>query len=391
MINCEEENSNLCKKKNFNELFKILLNRNRIGILNNIIIISHNLMCDSQEFICDLFNNEVFSLFLDKIVYLINNPINKKVYGINKEKEIFFIDSDVINNFINLCELIIRNESFPDVNKLERMMEIICDILVSNNDNMSEKESLWILFYFSNYFSKMKTLNIKNQNFDFIFQTFIRKNIFNKLISIDYRKNVYILEIILNFFLNITLDNSGIVYHLLEINLLDFLKVVLGNNENNINYLNIVLGILLNISDSQDSNKQEIISSELLSFIFTFILNRANVKLQIKIVVVKLIHKLSSNCKFGIASALIKIKIFEVIINIFENRYLDPNIIFLILESLRNIFLSAIPLKDLSTNGNIFVKKFEFLGGLTCLEKLLNSPNKDVYELVNQIYSKNEY
>jgi len=389
-INNSEENIILSQNRNFVEAVKLLIFKGNDHTINNIILIVFNIMCDSEDFIIIFLNDNFFHFLIEEFLKAVKRPINNTVTGINNDKIFNITDINIIKNFLSLSELIVKSDIQFELSKIERILEIISEIININDDSV-EKDCLWVLYYFSkNYANKRSNLNI-DYNSAFIMQTFIDKGIFEKLIAIDYKKDKIILEKILHFFFNITKDNPGIVYHLLEIQILDYLEITLIESNKNYMIEKLIIGILTNIADSSDSNKQEISSSSLLQNIFDrFLEKKFHYNMNLKSEIVNLIHILANNCKFAIAASLVKIKILEVIINYLDETYMSIGLIRIILNSLKNIFLSAIPLKDLSKAGNSFIKKFDLLGGYFALQQSYNHPNMEIYQLVTEIIEMKE-
>lgn len=389
-INTCHENTNLSQNRSFMQVLELLISKGNNYTVNNIIIIIFNIMCDSEDFITIFINDNFFESLIKEFIKAVKRPSNKTVIGLDNNKYLNFTDMNIIKNFLNLCESIFKADNELDLSRIEKLLELVCEIIFIDEDSII-KDCLWILYYFSKNYVNRRS-NIQNDyNFSYIMQTFIKKEIFEKLISIDYRKDKIILEKILHFFLNITKENPGIVYHLLQIQILDYLEISLIESNKNYSTEKLILCILTNIADSSDTNKQEIACSTLLHNIFDrFLEKKIHYNMNLKKEMVNLIYVLTLNCKFAIAASLIKIKILEVIINYLDETYLNIELLRNVLISLRNIFFSAFPLKDLSKSGNVFIKKFDNLGGYYALQKSFNHPNSEIYQLVTEIIEMKE-
>ncbi len=346
-FNNAEENISLSQNKNFIELLKNLILKNDIDIINNIISIVFNILCDSEIFLNTFLRDEFFDVFIFQLINILKSPRNIKVKGINGENSFILNDNNVIKNFLSLSELIVKSNSQDELlNKIEKILEVTCEIFNIQIKSI-ENDCLWVFYFFSKNYAEKNHNQNSLYNYDSIIQTFINKQVFAKLLAIDYSRDKLILENILNFFLNITNNNPGIVYHLLEIQILDYLEVPLSDKKVNLTIEKLILGFLTNIADSTDTNKHEIASSKLLEKIFErFNNNIVKYMTYLKYQMVRLIKILAQNCKFAIGSSLVKIKILEVIIKLLDESYLSIELMNDTLISLKSIFFSALPLKD---------------------------------------------
>lgn len=382
-INSKEENLVLSMNDEFLYFLKNLMMRNNKEILENVMKIIYNLCIDSTNFIYKMLNNDIFDIYLKQFISLYKVPSNVYLDGMSKDRTLSFIDTNYFDNFFDISDLIIKLDSLPDMSKIEKMLELVCEIINLEKEPI-QKECLWILFHFSNKFAEKNKVANQTSIYDCIIQYFIRINLYQTLISLNYKNNQVKLELILNFIKNTTTDNPGIIYHLLDLQILDYLSMILIENEN-FQIFELIIKILINFGDATDSHKHQIITSDLMNKIFERFNTRRRIEMKIKAEMVKLIEKFCRDCKFGNAAGLVKLNIFQVAIQFLED-YMDTNTIYTILKSLKFIFTSSLPLLELSKGGNNFIYKFDYLGGFLCLEKLINHPNPDIYKEINTIF-----
>lgn len=357
-----EENKLLISEKFLSIHYKFL-NSQSIDLLDQIIWLLTNIICENVEFRNIIFKTPI----IEKIRNITYNSLNFNQANLLKSTSNFLYYS---LNYSSLSKEL--NES------LSKILPIIIRLIMNSKGEIFTN-SLWALVHISNAEDKEYIKDLFNK---FIFQN--NGELFIKILSLDFESSKMELILVIRIFANLlSLEDEEFLNNLLELNILAFFDKTLISEKNKKIKHEILLAISNLIKDSNISQIKQLLESNLYNSILG-IANDYDIKLKKDAII--LIFTICNLSNFNLSTELVKRGTFRMVIELLENTS-DHQIILYCLYSIDRIIATGEFLKSVLKD-NTIAKKFEACGGCDCLEKFQSNLNMDIYAKAMEILEK---
>jgi hypothetical protein len=242
---------------------------------------------------------------------------------------------------------------------------IIVDYIYSTNEQLNHDclEALKII--------SDKEINIK--------AIFIESQLINRILAFDIQSHPeYIIPILIIIGNILSLDDSKVIKYMIDLNILDFLMTFFEYKSRKIK--KELIWVISNLAGDTGHNCKFLLESEIMRHIMKFAMGN---DLELKKEALMVISNISSIKALSLNIDLTRFGIFGMLIDNFNN-VVDSEILEICLFILNNMFESALPLAKIR-KVNSMALKFEEIGGVSSLEKLLSHYNHIVYKFVEGI------
>lgn len=391
-------------------LFNLINNNvNDEEIIYNILYVLANYtsICENNCLLCVLCSEKFFKIWellfdiknndiIWEIINLINNITKNNYIGVSfflKNSSFLNYLHTVFNNFNNKDEEKLKDD---DLDLISFLLNLISNILIVclNNSNINSKfdiivklMEIIILFTqynnFEIYFKSIKIISYAVDKNNELIKVLNSNNFIKELLE----KKKYFINIDLRYSLNIIFDNylsydddinNFLLLDILKFNF-DYLKLT-----NLSTHRQKIFILLSNIIESNDNIYKEFFSDDnILELILNYFHNSSN-SLEIKEVgyfFSILIPMLEVNEIFELE----KKKLFEFTVDHLKNNNENKDLIYILLEILNCFFDFGEDLLSYLGGVNIFIKKFEELGGNEILDNLLILQDEKINDKINYI------
>jgi hypothetical protein len=314
------------------------------GIINTIYnVVSHHI---------DFRNIFIFSKLFDIFIQNINNNIEKiKFTKIAISLLLTCFKSKIEYKNFNVFEPI--NKSFP----------IFLNLIFISDDEIFI-DCLWALYYISDY-----------EKIEGVSRSLLDSGVIKRILSYDYNKSKTELIPTIRILGNLLYENDKtIIEELLNLEIIDFFNAILSVEKSK-SIKRDVLWALSNLAGGTYEQMHQILESDILHYI---IKQTSDYDYNVRKEAMQILVNICSLSSFGSSIELIKKGLYNEFLYLIETTT-DINIIEMVLYCLECILKSGIVMIKI-TNENPMCFKFEQLGGISKLEKLLAHPNDTIYQ-----------